>query len=122
MATYQAQTFEVTFADGPARAFVYHSQSLERKKEHTLQREMERERKRMESLQKKVTGKTFCSALDAEQAVALLQNGHPFHWLTVTTTVVPQESLVKHRGRPKAGALLETKGVNLRNVNISSDM
>jgi hypothetical protein len=31
-ATYQVQTFEVTFADGPARAFVYHSLSLDRKK------------------------------------------------------------------------------------------
>jgi len=108
-ATYQAQTFEVTFADGPARAFVYHSLSLDRKKEHTLQREIERERKRMESLQKKVTGKTFRSALDAEQAVTLLQGSQPFRWLTVSTTVVPQEALVKHRGRPKAGAPIETR-------------
>ena len=108
-ATYQAQTFEVTFADGPARAFVYHSQSLERKKEHTLQREIKRERERVEILQKKMGGKTFRGALDAEQAVALLQDGNLFHWLTVTTTVVPQEVPVKHRGRPKAGALIETR-------------
>ena len=31
-ATYQAQAFEVTLADGPARAFVYHSLSRDRKK------------------------------------------------------------------------------------------
>jgi len=108
-ATYQAQTFDVTFAGGPARAFVYHSQSLDRKKEHTLQREIGRERKRLESLEKKMAGKPFRDALDAEQAVALLQKGTPFHWLTVTTTVVPQEVPVKHRGRPKAGALIETR-------------
>ena len=63
----------------------------------------------MESLQKKVTGKTFRCALDAEQAVALLQGSHPFRWLTASTTVVPQEALVKHRGTPKAGALIETR-------------
>jgi hypothetical protein len=108
-ATYQAQTFEVTFADGPARAFVYPSLSLDRKKEHTLQREIERERKRMESLQKNVTRKTFRCAVDAEQAVALYQGSAPFRWLTVSTTVVPQEALVKHRGRPKAGAPIETR-------------
>jgi hypothetical protein len=107
-ATYQAQAFEVTLADGPARAFVYHSLSRDRKKEHTLPREIEPECKRRESLQNNVTGKTFRCAVDAEHGVALCQGTTPFRWLTVSTTVVPQEALVNHRGPPKEGALIET--------------
>ena len=41
-ATYRYQTFDVIFYDEPARAFVYYSLTLDRKKEHTLQREIAR--------------------------------------------------------------------------------
>ena len=42
-ARYRAQTFDVVLYDQPTRAFVYHSDALDKKKEHTLQREIGQE-------------------------------------------------------------------------------
>ena len=42
-ARYRAQTFDVVLYDQPTRAFVYHSDALDKKKEHTLQREIRQE-------------------------------------------------------------------------------
>lgn len=42
-ARYGAQTFDVVLYAQPTRAFVYHSDALDKKKEHTLQREIGQE-------------------------------------------------------------------------------
>ena len=102
-ATYRCQTFDVTFYDEPARAFVYYSSALDKKKEHTLQREIERERTRITKFTKKLSGKAFSSAQDARQAAAILQQDSAIRWHTVTPIIVEREVPVKRRGRPKAG-------------------
>ncbi len=107
-ATYQAQTFDVTFYDEPARAFVYHSRALDKKKEHTLQREMAQEREQWTKMEKKLAGKTFQGVADAEQAATLLRDSFAFHWYTVTPIIGGQDVPVKRRGRPKAGVPIET--------------
>ena len=58
-ATFRYQTFDVTFYDEPARAFVYYSLALDNEKEHTLQREIERERTRITNFTKKLIGKAL---------------------------------------------------------------
>jgi len=108
-ATYHAQTFDVTFADQPAKAFVYHSQTLDRKKEHTLQREIAREREQYTKLTKKLASQKFHDAADAKQAALLLRDALRFRWLTATPIVEPHTVPVTHRGRPKAGAAVETR-------------
>jgi hypothetical protein len=42
-ATYQAQAFDITFYDAPARAFVYHSRALDKKKVEVVPMAVERE-------------------------------------------------------------------------------
>ena len=108
-ATYHAQTFEVTFAGQPARAFVYHSDALDRKKEHALQREVAREREQCTQLTKKLARQTFHEATDAEHAAVLLCDALGFRWLTVTPMVQEHTVPVPHRGRPKVGAVVETR-------------
>ena len=93
----------MTFYDEPAPAFVYYSPALDRKKEHTLQREIERERTRITKFTKKLIGKAFSSAEDAGQAADILQQESPLRWHQVTPIIVEQEVPVKRRGRPKAG-------------------
>ncbi len=108
-ATYRAQTFDVTFLDEPARAFVYHSQALDKKKEHTLQREIARERERVTKATKKLTREVFHCTEDAVQAATRTVESLRLHWFTVTPTVTSREVPVKHRGRPKAGQPAEWK-------------
>ncbi len=103
-ATYQVQTFDVMFVDQPARAFVYHSRRLDKKKEHALQQEIARERERLTKAAKKLAQQAFHCSEDAEAAARLIRQSLSVHWYTVAPTVASQEVPVKHRGRPKAGA------------------
>ena len=108
-ATYQAQTFDVTFADAPAKAFVYHSRALDKKKEHTLQREIVRERNEIAQLSKALAGITFESAEDAARAATLRLQSFKGHWHTVTPIVAQREARITRRGRPKIGAPITTR-------------
>ncbi len=47
---YHVQTFDITFLGDPARAFLYHSSALDKKKEHSLQREIAKERAHYDTL------------------------------------------------------------------------
>ena len=67
-ATYQAHPFDTTLYDQPARAFVYHSSALDKKKEHTLQREIAREAQTLEKTAKKLAKQVFHCAEDATAA------------------------------------------------------
>jgi len=62
-----------------------------------------------ESFQKNVPGKPFRWAVEAAPAVVLGPDRAPFRGITVSLTVVPQEALENHRGRPRAGASLKTR-------------
>ena len=110
-ATYQSQTLDVTFLDRPARAFVYHSRGLDKKKEHTLQKEIAREHARLTKAAKHLARQTFHCAEDAEAAAQRsLQSVHG-HWYTVVPTATAHEVPVKRRGRPKAGEPRESHTV-----------
>jgi len=108
-ATYQAQTFDVTFLDQPTRAFVYHSPGLDKKKEHALQQEIAREHARLTQASKKLAQHAFHCAEDAEAAARLSLRSLHVQWYTVAPAVTSQEVPVKHRGRPKAGAPVESR-------------
>ena len=109
-ATYRYQTFDVTFYDEPARAFVYYSPALDRKKEHTLQREIEHERTRITKVTKKLAGKAFSSAEDARQAADILQQESPLRWHQVTPIIVEQE--VPARAAEGRGSTSDSDGVH----------
>ena len=53
------QTFTVTLDDQPARAFVYHSDALDKKKERTLQPEIQQEADALAAELKALTRLTF---------------------------------------------------------------
>ncbi len=107
-ATYQAQTFDTTWYDQPVRAFVYHSSALDKKKEHTLQREIAREAQTLEKTAKKLTKQVFHCAADASAASETLMRAAKIRWYTVTASIGIQEIPVRTRGRQKAGTEPET--------------
>ena len=107
-ATYQAQTFNTTLYDLPARAFVYHSSALDKKKEHTLQREVAREAQVLEKTAKKLAKQVFHCAEDATAAGETLVRTAKIWWHTVTPTIGTHGVPVRTRGRQKAGAEPET--------------
>ena len=100
---YQVQTFDVPFLGEPARAFVYHSSALAKKKEYGLQREIAKDRARYDRLHKKLARQTFPTVQEAEQAAAQALATIPPQWCSVQPTITEQQVPVRHRGRPKAG-------------------
>ena len=102
-ATYAVQTFDTTLYDQAARAFVYHSYALDKKKEHALQRAITREAETLEKAARKLAKHVFPHAEDARVASELLRRTTKIRWHTVNTTVEPQSVLRRKRGRQKAG-------------------
>ncbi|MCY0881296.1 MAG: hypothetical protein OWS74_04805, partial [Firmicutes bacterium] len=102
-ATYQAHTFDTTLYDQPARAFVYYSSALDKKKEHTLQREIAREAQTLEKTAKKLAQQVFHCREDAATASETWVRTAKIRWHTVTPTLVSTEISVRPRGRQKAG-------------------
>lgn len=58
---------------------------------------------------KKLAGKRFEGVADAEQAIARLLQSVSDQWHELTSTREATEVVVKRRGRPKAGAVPETR-------------
>lgn len=56
---YHVQTFDITFLGDPARAFLYHSSALDKKKEHSLQREIAKERAHYDTLNQTLAQQTI---------------------------------------------------------------
>ena len=102
-ATYAVQTFDTTLYDQAARAFVCHSDALDKKKEHALQRAITREAETLEKAARKLTQHVFPHAEDARVASEWLRRTTTIRWHTVKTTVEPQSVLRRKRGRQKAG-------------------
>ena len=102
-ATYQAQTFDITLYEQPARAFVYHSSALDKKKEHTVQRAIAREAQSVEKRAKKLAKQVFHCLADAETASAEQLRLAPIRWHAVTPTITEQVVVRRPRGRQKAG-------------------
>jgi len=106
---YRSQTFDVVLYDQPTRAFVYHSDALDKKKEHTLQREIRQESDALAAELKGLERITFDCEADARAAVdAAIRRIKP-RWFRVdpvmTQTCVP----IRRRGRPKKDAVPETR-------------
>jgi transposase len=108
---YHVQTFDVIFLGEPARAFVYHSSALDKKKEHSLQRDMTQERARYDRWNKTLARKTFSTAQEAAQAASQLLDSTTPRWHTATPEVAEQTLVVRRRGRPKDATAPDTKQV-----------
>ena len=87
---YQVQTFDVPFLGVPARAFVYHSSALDKKKEHGLQREIAKDRACYDRLHKTLARQTFPTVQEAEQAAAQALATIPLQWCSVQPTITEQ--------------------------------
>ena len=107
-AAYQAQTFDTTLYGQPARAFVYQSSALDRKKSHTLEREIAREPALLEKAAKKLAKHVFHCAEDALAASDLQRQATKIRWHTVTPTIRARTVPVRSRGRQKAGTEPQT--------------
>ncbi|MCL5012971.1 MAG: DUF4277 domain-containing protein [Firmicutes bacterium] len=83
---YQVQTFDVPFLGVPARAFVYHSSALDKKKEHGLQREIAKDRACYDRLHKTLARQTFPTVQEAEQAAAQALATIPLQWCVFGAT------------------------------------
>ena len=66
--TYAVQTFDTTLYDQAARAFVYHSYALDKKKEHAFQWAITREAETLEKAARKLAKQVFPHAEDARVA------------------------------------------------------
>jgi len=106
---YHVQTFDVTFLEEPARAFVFHSSALDKKKEHSLQRDIAKDRARYDALNKKLARQTFATADAAVREASQLLESMASVWHTAKPVVEEQTTLVRRRGRPKAGTSPDTK-------------
>ncbi len=62
------QTFDTTLYDQAARAFVYHSYALDKKKEHAFQWAITREAETLEKAARKLAKQVFPHAEDARVA------------------------------------------------------
>ncbi len=116
---YQAQTFDVTFLGEPARAFVYHSSALDKKKEHSLQREIAKDRARYDRLNKKLARQTFPTAQAAEQAAAELLDATPQQWHTAIPEIAERTVQVRRRGRPPGGTSPDATVVYMVTVGVT---
>lgn len=116
---YHVQTFDVTFLGEPARAFVYHSSALEKKKEHSLQREIAKERAHYDQLNKKLARQTFATTEAAEQAAAQLLEAMPQQWHTARPEVAERMVPVRRRGRPQAGSPPNTERVYVVTLRVT---
>ena len=107
-AQYRAQTFDVTLYDQTARAWVYHSSALDKRKERTLQREIDREAKALARELKTLARMTFdCEADAATMVAAVLRRVQP-QWHAVTPVITAITTPVRRRGRPKKEAVPAT--------------
>ena len=104
---YHVQPFDVIFLEKPARAFVFHSSALDKKKEHRLQRDIAR----YDALNKKLAGQTFATAEAADREATQLLESMATVWHTAKPVVEEQTILVRRRGRPKAGTSPDPKQV-----------
>ena len=102
-ATYRVQTFDTTLYDHPARAFVYHSSALDKKKEHTLEREIAREAQTVEKTAKKLAKQVFHCVEDAAAASDRQVQAAHIRWHSVTPRIETRVVPVRTRGRQKAG-------------------
>ena len=102
-ARYMVQTFDTTLYNQSARAFVYHSEALDKKKEHTLQRTISQEAEKIEKASRKLAKHVFPHAEDATVASELLRRTTKIRWHAVEATVVSQNVPLRKRGRRKAG-------------------
>lgn len=116
---YQTQAFDVTFLGAPARAFVYHSSALEKKKEHSLQREIAKDRGRYDRLNKKLARQTFPTAHAAEAAAVQLLEALTPQWHTARPAITSRRVQVRHRGRPKAGTSADTEMVYVVTLEVT---
>jgi len=104
----------------PVRALAVHSTALEQRKQGAVERQKEREERRLERLVTKLVGQAFHCAADAEQAErALVQEDLRFHNVD---TAVRWETVPAKRargGRPKKGEPTPTRRVWRVDVDVS---
>lgn len=99
-AHYRAQVFPMEIYGLKAMAYVYHSSTLDRQKERTLQREIAREAVALAKAARKLARTTFHCAEDATQAAAAAL---PVRWHPLTTKILEQTVPQRPPGRPKEG-------------------
>ena len=108
-AHYQAQAFDTMLYDHPTRAFVYHSDALDKKKEHTLQREIQHESDALATELKGLRRLTFDCETDARIAIdAAIHRVKP-RWFLLDLQVTEVRVPIRRRGRPKKDALPEDR-------------
>ncbi|HBG01334.1 MAG TPA: IS1634 family transposase [Firmicutes bacterium] len=109
-ATYWTQPFQVEFVDKIYRFIVVRSSSLDKTKERTLQRQLDREKETLEKLIKTLSKEEFQCKPDAEARLkAILKDHDMLHALS--GQVVENVSVKRKPGRPRKNhpePLLET--------------
>ena len=109
-AAYKIQSYVRKLDDYPYRFVVIYSNNLNDRKEHTLQRSLEKGKIQLEKAIQKFEATVYYCISDAEKALAEFQKTHSSPFLTYKLTVQPEEQTEKRakRGRPKKEESLNT--------------
>lgn len=103
-ATYRAQTFTGQISGKPYVFHVYHSDTLDKRKQKTIAKQIEQERKSLEKAAARLTKQKFACEADAQAALELFGQEHESEVFTFVGRVDSfQDSSYGHRGRPRKG-------------------
>ncbi|SCW75789.1 hypothetical protein SAMN04487970_104130 [Paenibacillus tianmuensis] len=120
-ATYRWLASEAEYEGHSLRLVVVESSALDKKKEHTLNKQREAERVRLEQAAKDLACSPFHCEADAKKAAEAFLNEQKsqFHGLAVQT--LAQEVIRKKRGRPKQGETPQIETIYVRQIAVTPD-
>jgi transposase len=101
-ASYKVQSFERTLYGRIYRFVVVHSTHLEQRKQHSIQRQAERERKDIEAAAAALGKTVFNCRIDAEREAQAFADKHQGFY-AVSATVQEVTQIKRRPGRPKTG-------------------
>lgn len=107
-ALYRLQEHAAEFEGHAVRLIVVESSALDKKKAHTLEKQVTEECRQAEEAMKAQGKIVFHCEADAQEALQQWEKDHSLRFHTYIAQVEPFDGVKRQRGRPKKDAVLET--------------